>query len=425
MYVQVAEKWLDSEPGEDPVQKEFLEKALHVYEELAREEGDNPDLREATARANFRTGQIYYKLARETVFLEKAEKAYSRALPVQEELMRRSPNNVEYRQELARTENALGELLRTMRRPRDALPFYERALELQAALVAATDNPAYRKEEARTSANRGLARQLVNQPDDALKDFDHAIALLVPPARDHQEDPSYAQELARVLNSRGSLLRVRRRTDAAEADYREAIRIQTDLKKRFGRKPDYRLDLAVSLNNLANLLGAKRPWWGGRRHFEAEALGANDDARELLERLSTDYQGRPRYRREWANAFNSRAALLVGTDVDGAADAWERSAKLFDELSCQADDVPDYHAGAGLALGNLGWLELDRRGRPALARPVLERAAAHLERAVAANEGNQFYRRVLDFVYYYLAEACWLLGDDAGTAEVLRKWEAQ
>jgi serine/threonine protein kinase len=43
MYTQVAEKWLAGEPGMTDLQREFLDKAVRFYEDLAHEEGDAPE----------------------------------------------------------------------------------------------------------------------------------------------------------------------------------------------------------------------------------------------------------------------------------------------------------------------------------------------------------------------------------------------
>src|SRR5262249_54094220 len=42
MWVGVAERWLEDEPGLEQTQREFMQKALVFYERLAGEEGDNP-----------------------------------------------------------------------------------------------------------------------------------------------------------------------------------------------------------------------------------------------------------------------------------------------------------------------------------------------------------------------------------------------
>src|SRR5206468_6160896 len=62
MYTQVAEKWLADQPQLEKLQREFLEKAATFYEEFAKEQATNPDVRRETAKAIHRLGAIRQKL---------------------------------------------------------------------------------------------------------------------------------------------------------------------------------------------------------------------------------------------------------------------------------------------------------------------------------------------------------------------------
>jgi serine/threonine-protein kinase len=63
MYLQVAEKWLADQAQLTEVQQEFLRKALQFYEQFAREEGDEPEVRWDTAKAYDRVARIQQKLS--------------------------------------------------------------------------------------------------------------------------------------------------------------------------------------------------------------------------------------------------------------------------------------------------------------------------------------------------------------------------
>ena len=54
MYTQVAEKWLAGQPRLQPLQREFLEKALRYYQDFARDDAADPEARLATGRAYLR-----------------------------------------------------------------------------------------------------------------------------------------------------------------------------------------------------------------------------------------------------------------------------------------------------------------------------------------------------------------------------------
>ena len=99
MYTQVAEKWLAQEPQLQLVQREFLQKAVEMYQEFAKEDSTDPVVREQTAMAHARVGAIHYKLGS----LVQGEKAFSQAIDLFTSLTQQSPNEPKYRQELATT----------------------------------------------------------------------------------------------------------------------------------------------------------------------------------------------------------------------------------------------------------------------------------------------------------------------------------
>ncbi|HWE38560.1 MAG TPA: protein kinase, partial [Isosphaeraceae bacterium] len=73
MYTEVAEKWLEDRL--DPVQKQFLEKALAYYDTFAGQDGADMPVRLERGRAYQRMGDILLKLGRR----DEADKAYRKA----------------------------------------------------------------------------------------------------------------------------------------------------------------------------------------------------------------------------------------------------------------------------------------------------------------------------------------------------------
>jgi hypothetical protein len=75
MYTQVAEKWLAHQPQMEPLQREFLEKALQSYSEFAQETSNDPTVRFETARAFRRIAEIQHRLGQPV----QAEEAFRQA----------------------------------------------------------------------------------------------------------------------------------------------------------------------------------------------------------------------------------------------------------------------------------------------------------------------------------------------------------
>src|SRR5262249_45841538 len=87
MYTEVAEKWLRGRARLEPLQREFLEKALRCYEQFAQAKTDDPRVRMTIAKSLERVGEIRSGLG----LLQEAEDAYRRALEIDEDLAASSP----------------------------------------------------------------------------------------------------------------------------------------------------------------------------------------------------------------------------------------------------------------------------------------------------------------------------------------------
>jgi len=97
MYTQFAEKWLANQPKLQPVQREFLQKALQFYAEFAQQTGTDAAIRLETARAYGRLATIHYRLGD----VVQAEHAGRQNLERSQRLVDEFPNVPEYRKNLA------------------------------------------------------------------------------------------------------------------------------------------------------------------------------------------------------------------------------------------------------------------------------------------------------------------------------------
>ena len=408
MYTQVAEQWLGKEPHMDALQEEFLNKARLLYEELARDESDDPVLQAETARAQFRIGQICRQLNK----FEEAAKAYAAAIAAQERLVSRDAGSAQYRLDLANSYNYLGELHRATGHPREAAESYKQSLKLQRDLVRdQAAEPEYRKDEARSHYNLGLARRELNDLNAAKDEMESAVLLLEPLAQPDRTDLSYRQELARVRTNLGIVRAELKDAAGAEQTYDEAIRLQRDLTKADPKRPEYRHELAASLTNLGNL--------SLHQHMAARAQTHYEEARELLERLTIDFPSRPLYHQELANTCNSLAAVLYESNPQKAADLWKQSEREYRRLAEQWKNVPNYQHGRGQALGNRGWLTMELLHDPGTARVMLKEAVQILEGTCECNANNPIFRETLIGQYLNLSECLLRLKDYDGVEKTL------
>jgi tetratricopeptide (TPR) repeat protein len=406
MYTKVAEEWLEDEPNQDPLQKDFLEKALNGYQQMAQEEGDDPELRQETARAWFRVGQFHLALVERV----EAEKAYDRAIRLQRELAADFPGNQSYRHDLATSLTWRGELLRGAGRPpREVEPTHQEALKLLDGLKAeAPDRPSYRKDLARSLYNLGIVQMDTDRPNEAGKSYDHAIDILDALVHQDQDNPGYRHELARCAINRGILRKDLGQADQAGEDFRRAIGLLEGLKGTGRPKAVYRFDLAVARQNQGNLCLSRRDY----SQAQEQLLQSSG----LLRDLVNDFPRRSPYRKKLANNCNSLGRLFFAMgSLKEAEDQWQTAEGIFQGLLQEDAGVADYHKLLGIVLGNRALARLKEKD-VAGARSRLKQAIAELREALKPNPKNPEIRQDLRNQYQYLAETLLTGHDPQGAA---------
>ena len=175
MYTQVAEKWLAQQAELTQVQKQFLEKALAFYQQLATEQSDDPTVQFETAKAQQRAGEIQSKLGQH----KEAEAAFRQARGLLQQLVREKPDEPQYRDWLAQTQGKLGGLLFFTGRLPEAEQELRSALETCQALVAQFPGEAqYQVNLADRHDSLGQLLGDTGRPREAEAAFRQSIALL-------------------------------------------------------------------------------------------------------------------------------------------------------------------------------------------------------------------------------------------------------
>jgi serine/threonine protein kinase len=368
MYTQVAERWLSQQPQLEPLQREFLQKALQFYTESAQQTSatrlssskSEPDVRWETAGAFHRMGEIQHRLGQPV----EAERAFRQAVDRLQELVDESPTEAKYRAELAGTLHQIGVLFGDTGRYSDELMSHRRALAIEKEL--ATQFPAVTEFRSRL----GRAHWFVGE----------ALAAL------------------------------HRREEAATA-LQTAVPIQRDLAAEFPAVPEYRHHLAQTYLRLGRTLGYLR-----RLKEYREELGK---AAEILETLATEFPGVPAYRNELANVYYWSANSLNMGDVpiEESERYVRRALALQEKLVTEYPAVTDYRYDCLRSLKTLGRL-LMAVERPEEAEATLRQADTIAEKLVAEAPTVHYYRGMLAYVQISLGELFSKTGqlDDAVTA---------
>jgi serine/threonine-protein kinase len=335
MYTQVAERWLADQPHMDPLQRQFLEKALDYYVRFAQLTSTDLAVRREKGQAYHHMGDILRKLGRQ----DEAEKAYRRAIELLDHLAREAPREGRYRHELAHAHNRLGIVLAATGRRVEAEAEYERALDLQEPLAA----------------------------------WDPRRA-------------EYRHYLAKTYKNRADLLESSGRHKEAEASYGRANALLEQLASDKVGTDEYREDLAASLLGIGRVMQ--------RQDRRSAAFAAYRRGTELLERLVAEAPVMPRRREFLAIARMTQGTFLVsGGRISEAEPALARSLAVYEALVRDFPARPDYQSGVPRAESNLGQLYWTS-GRSSEAEAAFRRAVKGYSAVIAKDAPGATQNRV-------------------------------
>ena len=324
MFTQVAEKWLAHNASLEPLQKQFLQDALHFYEEFAKEQHSDPELRLETANAFRRMGEVHHKLGESA----ESEKAFRQAHAILEKLVAEFPSEANYRSALAASYHQNGFMLRFSDREREAADMFRQAVMHWEKLVAdGPEVPEYR---------RGLATSLGGA--------------------------------ANMLSSLGSI------SESIDA-YRRALALLENLPPDLANEPEVRYELGLMNSELADTLNSHG------RTPESEPYFYTGKA--AYEKLVSELPREPLYRNELAWAVYSEGKRLAGTRPRDAEKAYHRALEIEEKLVSESPTVPDYQFVDGRCYQALGDL-LRQAGRIQEAEDAFRRAIQVLEKLITS-----------------------------------------
>jgi serine/threonine protein kinase len=359
MYTEVAQRWWSQQPYMEPVQREFLLKALRFYEEFAAEGGTDPVVRLEAARAARRVGDIQHRLGETT----RAAAAYQQARARLERLQADIPGLAGCREELAQVHNNLGNLLRDTGHLPEAVEAYHQARTLFAAQVAEDAATAERREGLAGSCNNlGMALHALGCPQEAEEVYRQALDAFTDLARSFPQVPRYQHDLASTQTNLANLLRDTGRPQEAQVAYEQALAGWQELRTESPGTPVFAQAQAAGYSGLGILLTAR----GSARaaeHAQRRALA-------LRERLVQDYPSVPAYRQAVAASRHSLGRLLAGSGRTQEARALYDQAVIgrrqlrdeFPAASPHRQELADSLQGRGqllVGLGQLGQAEKD------------------------------------------------------------------
>ena len=395
-YTRVAENWLADRL--DPLQREFLEKALVYYRDFAGPDEGDPGLRQDRGRAYLRMGDVLRKLGRH----DEAEAAYRRAIEILSKLAADVPAAPEHRDSLAEANFRLGSERAARGKAaelEEAERLFRRAASAQEALLA--DAPSTPRRVALGRALGGLADLLrvTGPPADSESAYRRAIALLETASADEPAEVGPRQELGAALDGLGILLKDRGRSEEAKATGRRAIEVLEKLVADVPTLPSPRDGLARAYNSLGLMLRDAGT--------SAESEAALDREVALNRRLADDYPARPEYRRTLARGLMNLGIIYREANRPKEADAaYSQALKINEKLAAESPEIRKYARDQARCLNNLGELRASRKGEAEpLYRKALEIYRAQAEEAPGVAEHRIAEAGVLQNLGVWLSNA--------------------
>jgi tetratricopeptide (TPR) repeat protein len=374
MFTQVADKWLADQPRLEPVQREFLEKALRFYEEILSQEDADPAAQQSVADAWRRVGEIRLRLG----MIRAAEDAVRQALTVATGLADASPADRELRYSAAKPFLSLGEILLADGRPNDATDAYYRAEKLARTLTDGASGPLHHRGVlADALGGLGLIHLRLGRTPEAERDLGQAITIQERLALESPQDSGLRSILANHFNILSSTLGQVGRFGEAKAACRRAIELRQTLFDQSPESRDRQDELALSIANMGGFC------------YMAEEFGESEKlfrrALPIRRKLVTDFPRIPDYRKRLAEDVDKLASVLRNTGRAREAEPFRREAiGVLEGLVRDYPDLPEYRAALGDRQSNLGVLlmGLDKKADAAVA---MRRGMETLEPLISAH----------------------------------------
>jgi len=383
MYVQVAEKWLSQQDAMTPLQKQFLARALAVYQRLATEENDDPEVRFEATKAQMRVGQIQEKLEQ----YAEAEATFRQALELFQRLLRENPDEPHYRKQFALAQDSLGRLLSVTGQLPEAERQLRQALEIRQALAAQFPGEAeYRENLADCQEDLGQLLRDSGRSREAEATLRQSLVLRESLLTSSPKDPARRVKLALSRSQLAQIVRADKPVEA-EALYRASISTVTALVAEDPKTSGYRASLAATNNDLGLLLRQRG------RLLEAETSFRH--ALPFYEVLAAEFPRYPLYRWELSKVLGNLAAVLLRAGKADESNQFDlRRHKIIDTLAADCPDVPKYQDLIANDWTNQA-CELLEKGKLEEARNLLERAIAKNQTALKSSPDNPKYQTQL------------------------------
>jgi serine/threonine-protein kinase len=324
--------------------KELLELAIPAYEELVKQQSDDPELEADRGRAYHRLAFVREEIGENRAAIDN----YQSMARIFAKLVTDFPSRPDFRRELATSYNNLGILLRSSGRLKEAESAYADALAIQKQLAADhSSRPEFGQDLARSHINLGLLFHETRRLKDAELAYAEALAIFGRLAAEFSTRSEFREELAASHNNLGNLFRDTGRLKEAESAFANALTLVKQLAADFPTRSEFRQELAGCHNNLSLTLRDT-----GRLK---EAESALADALAIQKQLAADFPSRPDFRQELAASYGNLGILLQASRrLKEAESAHAAALAIQKQLAAEFPSRPDLRQNLAMSHDCLG-----------------------------------------------------------------------
>jgi serine/threonine protein kinase/tetratricopeptide (TPR) repeat protein len=312
-HVNLANLWQNMDHRSDA--KQALERALEIAQPLVDSSG-KPEYQEQLARTLNSMGVL---LMRDEEFSE-SEVAFREAVPNWQKLATGYVNVPEFQEKLTQTCKNLATLLRD--KPESALWLRRARDTLERTTEQFPGNRKYHEQLAKTNDRLGeffRARGQLREASDAYLEASSNWKTLID---NFAPTAEYQQQLSKTYNVLGIIFSATGRPSEAESAYRNALDVLDQMPTEQSQQPGHRGAVAKICHNLGLLLG----------------IGQVDESEQFLRRghlafvgLREAFPTKPSYQHSLAASQTALGNLLSETDRAGQAEEQFRQALLLRE----------------------------------------------------------------------------------------------
>jgi tetratricopeptide (TPR) repeat protein/tRNA A-37 threonylcarbamoyl transferase component Bud32 len=297
--------------------RQFLQKALPFYEQLAAQKADDPQMLYVKAQAYLRVGNIYVDLrTHPDEKNEPAEAALRQAIALFQQLVGEFPGELEFQQKLAQSYGSLGRLLDPRRQP-EAEQAYRTAIAFYEPVVLESGN-------AGDYASRATCYRRIKRYDMALADLRKAVEL----------EPNNAYFHYALCSLYADWLDVRLRGQPLAVEHgQKAVELEPD-------NPKYHAGLAYAYKWQGNLQAAREAC-AQALSLDANQPSANRTMAEVLRRQGDFDQ---------ALAFAEKAVQDY-RHLPQAVNAYKTRGQVYAKLGRYQEALADFNKGMELKPG--------------------------------------------------------------------------